>query len=94
MSITSTGEWVEELNYSTYPKENWCSFDIIAYWIRGYGYSPKTSMKNLILNILSFAEDHFENKNVVDYSSDDIKSFVLENGGFDKFDFAPDAHFR
>lgn len=40
--------WVEETDYSAYPKEKWCDYDYMAVWIRQQGYEPKTSMENLI----------------------------------------------
>ena len=42
------GEWTEEKDYSTYPKEKWCDYDYMVVWIRGQKYEPKTSMENLI----------------------------------------------
>lgn len=30
-----TGEWTEEKDYSTYPKEKWCDYDYMAAWIDG-----------------------------------------------------------
>lgn len=46
-----TGEWTEEKDYSTYPKDKWCDYDYMAAWIRERKYEPKTSMENLITNI-------------------------------------------
>ena len=42
-----TGEWTEEKDYSTYPKEKWCDYDYMAAWTREKQYAPNTSMENL-----------------------------------------------
>lgn len=49
-----TGEWTEEKDYDTYPKEKWCDYDYMAAWIREQKYEPETSMKNLIEMIFGY----------------------------------------
>ena len=46
--VDTYGRWTEEKDYSTYPKEKWCDYDYMAAWIREEGYTPETSMENLI----------------------------------------------
>lgn len=46
--VNNLGQWTEEKDYNTYPKEKWCDYDYMAVWIRSKGYEPETSMENLI----------------------------------------------
>lgn len=46
--VNNLGQWTEEKDYSTYPKEKWCDYDYMAAWVRSEGYEPETSMENLI----------------------------------------------
>ena len=50
--VDTWGNWTEEKDYSTYPKEKWCDYDYMTAWIREQGYEPKTSIENLITMIL------------------------------------------
>lgn len=68
------GKWIEEKDYSTYPKEKWCDYDYMAAWIRGQNYEPKTSMENLITMIFLHYESEIE---------DDTSDYNTENGNFD-----------
>ena len=93
------GKWIEEKDYSTYPKEKWCDMDYVAVWIRSVGYKPKTSMEHLIDMIIwgydSYLEDdnkkfytditESENGNMI--SIKDISCFVEEQGGLEEFDY-------
>ena len=69
-----TGEWTEEKDYSTYPKEKWCDYDYMAAWIREQKYEPKTSMENLITNIFLHYDCEIE---------EDSSSYNTENGNFE-----------
>lgn len=40
-----TGEWTEEKDYNTYPKEKWCDYDYMAAWVREQKYEPKPLWK-------------------------------------------------
>lgn len=63
--INNLGQWKEEKDYSTYPKEKWCDMDYMAAWIRNKQYEPKTSMENLITIIWEYYEDTEEVKEKV-----------------------------
>ena len=96
-----TGEWTEEKDYSTYPKEKWCDYDYIAAWIREQEYEPKTSMKNLIEMILGyyFEDDdvkergYFAIKDERKYPDNlmifvsDVAEYVFASGGLSEFDY-------
>ena len=69
-----TGEWTEEKDYSTYPKEKWCDYDYMAVWIREQKYEPKTSMENLITNIFL----HYDCE-----TEEESSSYNTENGNFE-----------
>ena len=69
-----TGEWTEEKDYSTYPKEKWCDYDYMAAWIREQKYEPKTSMENLITNIFLHYDCEIE---------EESSSYNTENGNFE-----------
>lgn len=72
--VDTWGNWMEEKDYNTYPKEKWCDYDYMAAWIREQGYKPKTSMENLITIILLQYESEIE---------DGESSYDTENGNFD-----------
>lgn len=72
--VDTWGNWTEEKDYSTYPKEKWCDYDYMAAWIREQEYKPKTSMENLITMILLHYEGEIE---------DGESSYDTENGNFD-----------
>ena len=72
--VDTWGDWMEEKDYSTYPKEKWCDYDYMAAWIREQGYEPKTDMENLITMILLYYEGEIE---------DGESSYDTENGKFD-----------
>lgn len=93
------GRWIEESDYTTYPKEKWCDMDYVAAWIRSIGYQPKTSMKNLVEMIFAhydiylrdtdreFYTDIKESENGLMISIVDISCYVEENGGLEDFDY-------
>mgnify|MGYP004474932491 CR=1 FL=1 len=72
--VDTWGNWKEEKDYNTYPKEKWCDYDYMAAWIREQGYKPKTSMENLITMILLHYISEVE---------DGESSYDTENGNFD-----------
>lgn len=93
--------WTEEKDYSTYPKKHWCDMDYIADWVKNKGYDPKTTMKNLILMILSHYYDdnnvkengYFAIQDTRAYPDNlmihipDVEVYVEENGGLQEFDY-------
>lgn len=95
------GRWIEEKDYSVYPKEKWCDMDYMADWIRSVGYEPKTSMENLIEMALAYydSDEFHENRNYYaiednrEYPNNlmvfipDIEAYVEDNGGLKEFDF-------
>lgn len=72
--VDTWGNWTEEKDYSTYPKEKWCDYDYMAAWIREQGYEPKTHIENLITMILLHYECEIE---------DGESSYNTEDGNFD-----------
>lgn len=83
-----TGEWTEEKDYSTYPKEKWCMYDYLANEIRKTGYKIKTTMENLITMILLNVDNAIEDgTDIVKDSSTDIMYWVMEQGGLREFDY-------
>lgn len=72
--VDTWGNWTEEKDYSTYPKEKWCDYDYMAAWIREQGYEPKTDIENLITMILLYYEYEIE---------DGESDYDTENGKFD-----------
>lgn len=83
-----TGEWTEEKDYNTYPKEKWCMYDYLANKIRKSGYEIKTTMENLITIILLNVDNAVEDgTDIVKDSSEDIMWWVQEQGGLSEFDY-------
>lgn len=75
----------------TEPKEKWCDFDRIAHWIEDQGYTPVTSMENLVVMLCAEFESEleFENKDWPP-SEDlvyDISLFVEQTGTLRDFDY-------
>ena len=90
------GRWIEEQDYSKYPKEKWCDYDYMAAWVISKGYEPETSMENLI----SMMFNHYENEigfhasefdtetgNFDGTYTDACKAFVEASGGIYEFDY-------
>ena len=99
--IDANGNWIEEKDYSVYPEEKWCDYDYMAVWIRSKGYEPKTSMQNLIDNVLDYYESmckitekrYFEVKDTREYPDNlmvnipDVELYVESSSGLEYFDF-------
>ena len=96
MVNTWTGEWIEEEDYSKYPKEKWCLMDYMADLIRNkLHYVPKeTTMEQLILRILDAYQDEDEDA----YSdllisvwraesNEAIHAFIVETNALEEFDY-------
>lgn len=77
--------WIEETDYSTYPKEKWCDYDYMAVWIRAKGYEPETSMENLIDMIFAHYECELEETGE-EYSIEGCQEYV-EACGIAEFDY-------
>lgn len=85
-----TGEWIEEKDYSTYPKEKWCMYDYLANEIRKKNYEIKTTMKNLITVILCYVQNAIEDGvDILEDDPKDIMYWVQEQGGLSEFDYEP-----
>lgn len=83
-----TGEWGEEKDYSSYPKEKWCMYDHLANAIRENAYDVKTTMSNLITIILLSVDGAIEDGDDIDKDDpDDIMRWVSEQGGLREFDY-------
>ena len=95
--VDTWGNWTEEKDYSTYPKEKWCDYDYMAAWIREQGYEPKTDMENLITMILLHYECEIEdgksdydtyNGNFDGTYIEAVQTYVQDNG-LVEFDYIP-----
>lgn len=95
--VDTWGNWTEEKDYSTYPKEKWCDYDYMAAWIREQGYEPKTDMENLITMILLYYEGEIEDGES-DYDTENGKfdgmyieavQVYVQDNGISNFDFIP-----
>ena len=98
MVNTWTGEWMEENDYSSYPKEKWCLMDYMADLIRNkLHYVPREiTMEQLILRILTAYQD--ENAKAKAYSdllisvwraetNEAIQTFITETNELEEFDY-------
>ena len=86
--VDTYGRWMEEKDYSTYPKEKWCMYDYMANAIHKTEYKIKTSMENLITMIFLHAECNVENGIEIDMENIyDIMEWVNESGGLREFDY-------
>jgi hypothetical protein len=93
------GRWIAEESYESYPKEKWCDCDYIAYWIKNTGYTPKTSIENLVNMTLTYYDGYLYDNDVEFYtdikesengnmiSIEDVCCFVEDNGGLREFDY-------
>lgn len=96
--VDTYGRWTEEKDYSTYPEEKLCDYDKMAIWIREQGYTPETSMENLITMIFSYYEEEICN-HVSDYDTENgnfdgtytkaAQDYVMDSGGLVEFDYIP-----
>lgn len=94
--IDNLGRWIEEKDYSTFPKDKWCDCDYMAAWIRKENYEPKTSMGKLIDMILNHYEAEMEDRtSEFDIVSGNFKgtytnaciAYVCASGGIKAFDY-------
>ena len=93
--IDYNGNWIEEKDYSTYPKEKWCFMDYMASWIREQNYIVKTDMENLIDIAYSeyLSECEYEDKVAFPLTEDinewakDVQEFIETSGGLKEFDY-------
>lgn len=81
-----TGEWTEEQNYTNYPKEKWCDYDHMAYWIRKLGYEIKTTIENLITMIFLHFYCELDDCGKP-FTIDGCKQYVEDSGGLKEFDY-------
>jgi hypothetical protein len=93
------GRWTEETDYTTYPKEKWCDYDVMANHLRNTGYEIKTNMENLITMIFLHYECQIEidekgyfeienrNKDGCSLNLADIICYVEASGGIKEFDY-------
>jgi len=95
------GQWTEEKDYNTFPKNQWCDIDYVAEWIRNIKYEVKTDIFHLIeLVVADYQEDenvrengYYAVKDTREYPDnlminiEDLSIFVEENGGLNEFDF-------
>lgn len=79
------GDWYEESDYSTYPKEKWCDYDYMAAWIRERGYTPETDMEHLINMIFAHYECECE-ETKEEYSIEGCQRYA-EACGLAEFDY-------
>ena len=96
MVNTWTGEWTEESDYSSYPKEKWCLMDYMADLIRNkLHYVPREiTMEQLILRILAACQDEDE-KAYSDLlvsvwraeTNEVIQTFITETNALEEFDY-------
>lgn len=96
MVNTWTGEWTEESDYSSYPKEKWCLMDYMADLIRNkLHYVPREiTMEQLILRILAAYQDKDE-KAYSDLlisvwraeTNEAIQTFITETNALEEFDY-------
>ena len=90
--VDTWGRWMEEKDYSTYPKEKWCDYDHMAVFIREQGYEPKTTMENLMTMIFAYYEgalwdeEYYNDDGGSEFNIDDCKVYALESG-FCEFDY-------
>ncbi len=86
--VNNLGQWIEERDYTTYPKEKWCDYDYVAVAIRETGYEIKTTMENLITIIFLHVDGAIEDgMEIVKDNPFDIMEWVKESGGLQEFDY-------
>lgn len=75
------GNLTPEKDYSGYPPEKWCDCDRVANEVIKSGYSPKTSVGNIVRNIFAVLEGNAK------VSVKKCLDIVRLCGGFEEFDF-------
>ena len=89
--VNTWGQWTEEKDYSTYPKDKWCDLDYVANYIREQNYQPKIDIEELSEYIIyNFCED----EQYAPHYGDDLMiympnliAFVEDSGGVKEFDY-------
>lgn len=85
--VDTYSRWIEEPDYTNFPKEKMCDYDEMAVWIHECGYVPKTTMENLITIIFLHFEGAMENKEGLYFSIENCKEYVEASGGLSEFDY-------
>ena len=75
------------------PESMWNSMDCVAHWIESLGYTPQTSMENLVVVLMLHFENFCEDMHM-DYPCFDdlvrqIALYVEEAGPLSEFDYEP-----
>lgn len=97
------GSWIEEEDYSQYPKEKWCFMDYMAAWIRKQNYKIKTDIENVIdlaeSHHRSYVEDtgfsfvkeirweRFTRDSTIEEWAEDVQEYIEASGGLREFDY-------
>lgn len=85
--VDTYGRWTEEKDYSTYPKEKWCDYDIVANYIRNeLHYEPETDMENLITMIFLHADDEILD-DMGKVNENLLRDYIWGSGGIKEFDY-------
>lgn len=86
--VNTYGQWIYRRNT---PEEKKCDCDKIADWIVESGYKPKTSIENLVLQIILFFDcaDNYDGEYGTEFTIEGCKQYVIDSGGFTEFDYIP-----
>lgn len=94
--VDTYGNWTEEKDYTTYPKEKWCDYDRVANYIRNTkNYTPVTDIENLITMVLAYYASVLDDigggqsytNEREPYDIEDIAEYVNDMGGLKEFDY-------
>ena len=86
--VNHCGKWIYKQNTSEAKK---CDCDRIADWILESNYKPKTSIENLVLNIILYfdCDDNYGGEYGTEFTIEGCKQYVIDSGGFAEFDYVP-----
>jgi hypothetical protein len=94
-----TGRWYPEEDYSKYPEEKLCDCDRLCIAIRAAGYTPRTSMENLVNMVMAHFDDS-EHYGEYDpetgcggygdsFTIEGCLQYIEDSGGWKEFDYVP-----
>lgn len=82
-------------------KNNWTDMDYVEDYIKGKEFTPKTSMENLIVNLILFYDGELQDSDMEFYAVEDkreypqnlminigdLDAYVYDMGGLEEFDY-------
>ena len=89
--MVNNGIWKPDVDYSVIPEGKMCDYDYVARYMQRVGYTPKTSIENVVMQSTADFdnEEEFVPKNYSNLmiNMEAFADFIEANSGFEEFDY-------